>query len=301
MKLWAFLFFLCTAPLCAQLHVLRSVFVRPNADTAYTGFMASTAFLGELQRGSGSLGGDQAWNIKIGGTAELYRWSGATLVFTAATELAANPYNDLGFNPRTAVWEEQLFVQAAAGAWTWQAGIFHRCKHEIDNTDPPNADTPTVGYKPVKRVLINSGIQAAVAAPVVTVGNVNIRTYVRGEWYAVHHDYRTPHNDEERSWERLRAALMAGVRADIALADGVQAYARLWSAGVLFGAEPSGGIQTGLEFNARPEAGVSLTGPGGAFDLFAAYERYFDEPASLVPAPSTVVYIGIRGRGAGLW
>lgn len=294
---------LAVVPLSGQLHVLRTVFVQPSGDsTREAGAIASTAFLGELQRGSGSLGGEQAWNIKIGGMAELYRWSASSLVFTAMSELTANAHNDIGFNPRTATWEEQLFFVHRPGAWMWQGGVFHRCKHEIDNTDPPNADTLTPGYQPTKRVLITSGIQAGTRFPVLPLAeHVMLQSYLRGEWYIQHLDYRIPDNDSGRSWQRLRGTVMAGGKLAAVLAKSTAVYVRAWGAGMLFAAEPKNGRSSGMEFHARAELGATLTGKGGALDVFIAYERLFDEPVFIVPQSSSVVFVGIRVRAMEMW
>ncbi len=314
------LFALATLQAGAQLHVLRTVEITGRGDFPATArssttdsavtadiqphkLLPSTTFVGELQRGFGSAGGDRAWNIRIGGRAELYRWPSASLHFTAASELSANPYNDIGFNPRTAVWEEQLLFSASDG---WQAGIFHRCKHEIDNSDAPTTDEPVAGYKPTKRVLILSGLAASWSRGIRGPGDTEIHSLLRAEWYPLRSDYRYPENSEGRSWDSMHGSLMAALwwgallyeKNDEEDVRRLFAYTRLWAAGMLFGRERD--LEAGVEYNTRAEAGLKLQSKAARLDVFIAWEYMFDEPASIVPKPSHVVFIGARLGPPGL-
>lgn len=259
--------------------------------------MAGTAFFGELQRARHSAADDLAWTIRSGGVWDLYRWSDETVLQGAAIqEVVANPYTSLGFNPRGIVWEEQLALSRRLRGLHWHAGLFHRCRHEIDNSDPPEQRTPQPGYVPAKRVVVLSGLQIGVTTNEIPAGSLRLRMSARAETYLAREDTRIPATAGRPIWTEASAAFSGVVRAEQPL--GTHAvYARAWGALIPFN-EPSG---TALRHNERIEAGLRLNGRGAAMEIFAAGERTFDDFATLAPRESRFISVGIRLAGRDLY
>jgi hypothetical protein len=279
------------ATLSAQLIVSRNIVPLTLADASPTGFLSRVEFYGEAQRGFASEGEELAWDVKLLGLLELYRWASRTsLVALVGHELNANPHNSIGFNPRGAIWEETVFLVRRGGSIDWHLGAFHRCRHEIDNTHPPDESAPNPSYVPTARLLSLTGAHAGIAGHPISLGDRGtISWFLRGERYATATDNRTPRNSEPPYWKRANAALGGGARIRGGAASDRALYASGWGSAMFFS-----GTGSPSEFQWRAEAGARLPGRGGSVDLFVAYERMFDDVTRPVPQRSGVLGLGVR-------
>lgn len=272
----------------AQMFASRNALVRIVPDSANVGeSLASTAFAAECMRGYGSYKGDQAWNVKMIGHSELYRWAPTSYVGALlAMELTCNPYNDLGFNPRAAVWEQMLTVAIQS----FSLSAFHRCKHDIDNSDPFDSDEPTT-ESIKKRVLISAGLGAQYTRST-TFSASALDWMIRAEGFLYNADYRFPRNSVGKSWEDMIASTSAAMRFTQLFTSNMGIYCRGLATGMFFG-----GKSAGAEFGGRAEMGCLLMGRQNRLDVFLSVEHLFDEIAQTIPAQTTVFSIGIRTSG----
>ncbi|HJU75681.1 MAG TPA: hypothetical protein VJ717_18195 [Gemmatimonadaceae bacterium] len=280
-------------PLTANAQLMVSRNVIPVTDSGNPGFLSRLQFYGDAQRGFGSTDDELAWNVKLGGVIELYRsrarWS---LVGVVGHELTANPFNSIGFNPRGAIWEEQLLFTQRMHAYDWFVGAFHRCRHEIDNSHPPDESAPPPFYVPTMRLLSLTGLQIGVVSRERSLGAFTWRGLLRLERYATTTDNRTPRNTAAPYWKRALGASAAGVRVARPWGPG-QVYARGWGSLMYFSRGP-GATGVSAEPTWRMELGTRAIGAAASLDLFAAYERTFDDVTRPTPQPSSVWGFGIR-------
>lgn len=291
-KLWLLFFALsaCIVPLglSAQLTVIRTFWPLTVRDTTPPGFLTRIDFYGEAQRGFGSAEDELAWDVKIAGVLELYRWNARTaLVAFAGHELTANPFNSIGFNPRGAIWEETVFLVRRASSVDWHVGLFHRCRHEIDNSHPPDESAIDPSYEPTARLLSLTGLHAGIAGHSASLGAATLQWFVRAEGYATTTDNREPRNTVAPYWKNAIGSTAAGGRIARDLSASQRLYARAWASFMFFS-----GID--VETQWRGEVGYRATGRGGGVDLFVAYERTFDDVTRPIPQPSQVLGVGIR-------
>ncbi len=274
----------------AQLQVTRNVVLNPFADRSRTdGFLAATGVLAELNRGFGSTGGELAWDAKVGGFFEIYRWdSTAALTLLLCHEMIGNDRNDISFNPRSARWEEALVFTYNARPILWQLGGIHQCKHDIDNSDPVDSDVPGVeGIS--KRVVILSGIYGSAILPRVELAEgLRATAYLRGDYYPASSEYRFPGNSLGMRWDEITGNLSAGFRAAYELGGSAEGYILGWATLSL----PGDSLISGVNY--RSEAGVRWNGGRGSFQLYGAYEHFFDDLSTPVPQSSSVLFVGMR-------
>ncbi|MGH7711922.1 MAG: hypothetical protein ACREOG_11600 [Gemmatimonadaceae bacterium] len=285
------------APLAlpAQLMVSRNVMPLSRDDSAAIGFLPKIDFYGEAQRGFGSAADELAWVVKIGGVLELYRWSRrASLMALVGHELTANPFNSIGFNPRGAIWEEMLLVVQHASAFDWYVGAFHRCRHEIDNSHPPDESDIDPSYVATARLLSLTGVHAGLTSREFSLGSsATLRGFWRGERYATTTDNRTPRNTASPYWKRALGSTGAGARIARPLGSQRELFARGWASLMLFSRGPGrSGVHGAASW--RSEVGFRAAGRGGIVDLFAAYERTFDDVTRPTPQRSGVGGVGLR-------
>ena len=281
----------------AQINVTRNLRPAPLDDsTGANQFLPHTHFFGELQGGFGSTEGEQAWNIKVGGMMELYRWGRrSALVGLVAHELTANPHNNINFNPRGAIWEESLIFLRRQQTFGWHVGAFHRCRHELDNAEPPNPRAAPSEYVPTRRLLILSGVQGGIASHDIAIGRRGLlRGFFRVEGYAFASDRRTPRNSDSPHWNDAIGATMFGARVRVDVDAPVTLYAGGWGSVMVFSRDRSRARGIHPEFNGRVELGVRRDGMRGGLDAYAAIEHFFDDVSRPVPRPSSVVYLGVR-------
>lgn len=268
--------------------VSRNIVPLTLADSAAPGFLTRVDFHGEAQRGFGSTENELAWSVKLAGVMELYRWSQRTsLVAFAGHELTANPFNSIGFNPRGSIWEETVFLVRRAARITWHLGAFHRCRHEIDNSHPPDESAIDPSYEPTARLLSLTGAHAGVTTRDLSLGAANLQLFVRAERYATTTDNREPRNTVAPYWKRALGAGGAGARLRNSVGDGRSIYAHAWGSAMLFS-------RSGAQVLWRSEVGAQAIGRGGGLALFAAYERTFDDVTRPTPQRSGVFGLGVR-------
>ena len=241
--------------------------------------------------GWGSLGGEQAWQIRLHGLVELWRIdTNNTIAFTAHHELIANPEGSINFNPRAARWEERLFWQGRLdGDLLLSAGGFHRCKHDIDNNEPPDDDTSNTEYVPTRRAIILSGIQGSIAYPLY---NKRIWLQVGADWNIVAQDYRTPGGFDDGRWSNMKGAIHARVDADYPIGEHTSIGGSGWFMIPLMNDEYEGDFR----YDARAELRFTLQYKV-RLDLVASVDRQFDEVVFLTPQSTTAFQFGLRLGG----
>jgi hypothetical protein len=291
--------FLCTLillftthSLWAQIAVMRNYFPAPLEDTTYEkGFFGKLAFSAEGSRGFGSALGEQAWNIKYIGFVELYRFSAnAAIAGSLAHEFTANPHNEISFHMRGAIWNETLAYFHKLKPVTLEAGITHHCRHEIDNSIPADEREIIPNYIPTRRLIVLTSPYISVQSNWLEVEKLQARFYSRLNLYTYAVDGRRPTANMEQSLDYVRASALIGARINYLPGNKFQLYARGFYNPVYFIED------TPFKNNFRMEAGGAVLGKKGNFELFAAYEHFFDDMSRPYPLSSNVASIGIRGR-----
>jgi len=285
-------FFSALTQLQAQIRTGRNLQAIPLSDTVIKeGFFQNSAFSGAITRGFNSAFGEQAWNIKHYALFELYRWNDALLAFTTGQELRANPHNPINFNPRNIVWNESLIFYLKRSNVQWELGFNHRCKHDIDNASSPRDEEPASDYQPRFRTLVLSGLHlAATSQQIHLVSELNFRYYGRLDYYGYNWERREPESDQSLNWENLRMTAKLGGKLSYPLSEELTIYNRDWLSFNYFD-------QAGLfKPNARLEGGFRASDGKASFNMFAAYEHFFDDTSRPYPVQSDVVFIGIRGN-----
>lgn len=289
-----------SSPILSQIKPSRSVFVDPLDNTLPAGLMASSWFAGEFHFGLGSYEKDQAWQLRLHGIVEPYRFGDDTSATVTTTfqfhhELTASTMNDLGFNPRTARWEEQLNVHVAVRPFTMQFGFFHRCKHDIDNSEPPNDDTSVV-YEPIKRTIIVSGPSVSAATPWFNTFAGDLRIESGAEYYLVNEDYRTPSSRDTGSWNNMHASLWIRGESKIVISDGFHLLGSYYISFPFFSSRVGAEPDIVVPHEAHGEIVGAFLGRRGAFEIVLGADHTFDEVAFVTPHPTTVFQAGIRFR-----
>lgn len=285
-------------PVCAagQIRALRNSIFPIYDSVSVQGFLNRFGGMIDIQRGYGSPENYLAWLYKIAAYAELYRGDGWSVGFAHANELMANPYSSIGFNPRAVVWEENIFVAWQMQDWTIRTGIVHRCKHEVDDSEPDDFAHIPSGFTPERRVIIITGVEAAILHKVSFLGLSGIFSGSVAA-YATAADYR------EMGFGTLPdsmyvapntgksiGSVSAGAIFRRHLGEGAAIYTRFFGEAI---------IMKSPQWNGRGELGVMLTGRAGALCGFVAAERTYDDFSSLVPRPASVYSFGLRLSGGG--
>ena len=284
------------ASLPAQIMVTRTVVVAPIGDsTDFALSFPQPRFFIEASRGYGSSEDNQAWNIKMGGMFQINPWGGrSVLVGLFGHELTSNPYNSIGYNPRGALWDENaLFMQRRDG-YDWHTGIFFRCRHEIDASQPTDERLPDSLHVPTSRLIGLAGVQAGVTTHELRLSpGLRARGFVRAEGYFHNKDDRGPDLVGGPDWRDAAAAFSFGARVSLIQSHAAQLYGRAWGSTMVFdGARTPGGLRAAS--NGRIEAGIRGWGRVGGADLFAAYEHFFDDLSRPAPQTSDVISVGLR-------
>jgi len=251
-------------------------------------FFGNTFFGAEMGHGWFSAEQEQTWNVKYMGYIEFYRWGNrSSLGLTLAHELHANPYNEIYFNPRGGVWNESLVYHRRLEKSVLQLGINHRCRHNIDNADPPR---PGLGpdYEPVSRVLVLTSIFGGFNTdPREIYPSGELTFFGRADAYLYREDARRPITNQEGSWEDIWSSALLGFSLQHTLSENWQLYSRSHLNYIMFSDHPN-------QINYRAEAGISLKGEKARPSVFIAYERFFDDASRPYPLTSNVLFVGIR-------
>lgn len=233
--------------------------------------------------------------FRLMGNIDIYKSSKFQLAFYLANELNANSLNDIGFNPRQSIWEENLAFYYKSLDYTFNFSFFHRCKHEIDNSDSPNGDSAAIGYVPTKRVIILSGFNIGVSKNIEIIENLNLLTNINSEYYLMQSDFRTPNSDSQYlpNWNDLSATIRTNIRLNYSVSSLISAYSRMNLNFLYFG----NNINTYNRNNTAIELGMSIKGKLYNFDAFFISENLSDELAYTQPNRTIYRGVGIRLRG----
>lgn len=301
----AFLCFIAVAPIAmdAQIKPSRTWLVDMARRPALQGVLPSMMGGAEMYRSWGSYQHEQAWQLRVHAVVEPYRFidveDSNAIQWTSSLEfhqeLTANPMNDIGFNPRTARWEEQLLIHASGSWWSARAGWFHRCKHDIDNTESPN-DAEQPDYSPVRRTLILSGPSLGALTQPITSGDWSFRLAGGAEWYVVNDDYRSPSTSLTGSWTGMQGALWFRGDATVTVATHFLVGARYYISLPWFSNRYGAPNDIVVPHDARAELFGTLFSHVAAMDIVVSAEHTFDEVAYLNAMPSTYLQIGLRFR-----
>ncbi|MBK8247139.1 MAG: hypothetical protein IPK85_07075 [Gemmatimonadetes bacterium] len=190
---------LCAAgSLGAQLAVDRAV-PRSWRDSTQ---MAHGAFWAELLHAPTSAATEVAWTYKLGADLPLVRLPrNLALHLELGHEMVATPANAIGFDPRGAVWTEQLTLAGFGNdRWQWSGGLFLRCRHDIDVGALPDS----VDVLGSQRIVVVSGSQLHVQhRPIVRAG-LRVDLGSSAEWLTGTGDRRTPASRRTPRWQDAR-------------------------------------------------------------------------------------------------
>ncbi len=251
-----------------------------------------TAFWASFQRGYGSTEGEMRWNTKLGGLFAFYRWENSSLALSFSSELTISPNNNIGFDPKTVRWEENLFYQHSTIYGDVTLGIRQKCKHEVDNVDTDSWGGIVEELK--KRVVYSTSSYFSIANKYQK-NKFMFRSFARANWELQANDIRYPKNNAGLSYGDMIGELSLTLFALHHSFEHLGFYARTWTNTMLLekGNEP--------KMNARAEIGTRILGKTSGFSLFCAYEYLWDDFTSPYPQRSEVFYIGFRMSDKTFW
>jgi hypothetical protein len=278
-------------PVAAQMRIARNVLSTYLVDSVpRTSFVMRTRPFIEAQRGFRSAGDEQAWNLKVGTTTDLFHVGpDIAVALDVGFELTANPHNVTRFNPRAIFLEPGLVVAYRLRGFELQGSVFHRCRHDVDNLDPPNDVARPRDSTRFRREIVLAGERAGVLSPVMHVtGRASVRLWASAEVYTVGLEARsltvgTPYNASS-----TRGAASLGGTGSLDLSPRMAVYARGFGSVVSY--DGDGGVHAGW----RVEPGIHVRGSHGAVDLFVATEHAFDDYSVRGPQPVTMWSVGMR-------
>lgn len=275
-----------------QILISRSFDLDPMKETIEKKrrLLGAAWFGTEAAHGFFSAGEALTWDIKYQGFIEFFRWGNkAAIGLSLAHELYANPFNEIYFNPRSAFWNESLTYYRKLKKLTLQVGMHHRCRHDIDNADPPKPGIPRATYQPEGRVLVLTSFSAGGLSEQIDINpKLSSRFFGHTDAYLYTEDSRLPVNNQEGSWENIRASLLGGFLLHFSFADNWQMYSRNHMNYILFKVAEN-------KINYRTEAGITLYGSKVMASFFLSFEYFFDDTSRSFPQPSSVLFLGIRG------
>jgi len=291
MKTIILLLIITSIPLLAQIQVTRNVIPIIDQDTTKRGSVLDDfVFSPEFANGSGSYKGDMDWTLKLIGYAEVYRFKNdMALAFLLGHELNANPYNDISFNPRKAIWEENISVFSNNGDNAYSFGIFHRCKHDIDLTEREKELNQFIS-----RVIILSGVNASYSFEN-KYNKLKMLTRIYGEYYLVNEDYKKPDIYTYASFQDMIASIRISSVLTYELSK-IFDFRLISSISNSLSEKKNYTNNSKNNIDARVETSITLKGKQNNLDLFFAYETMFEETTQVIPSPSTFWNIGLRFR-----
>ncbi len=286
-----------TISLSAQVRPSRTWHTDVARTRSIKGVMPSLLGGGEIQRSSGSLGGEQAWQFRTHVQVEPYRLTDSTSAIQLTTsieahqELTANPLNDISFNPRAMRWEEFFWVHVGLPDVSMRAGFVHRCKHDIDNLGGADEDNPTSPLLAEQRTIILTGpTLAATTAPVISAAGTT--TIAAGaEFYLNASDNRTPRSSAA-SWNAMQGTSWMRMRHAYAVSRTLDLLATAYLALPWFTSRT--GSDDTLPYEARAELAISAGGTKARMELALVAERQFDEIAFTTPQQTSFVGLCVR-------
>ncbi len=241
---------------------------------------------------------DQALVFKFGECLDIYRWNEYMhCSFRAFQELSANERNDIHFNPRAVQWEEELALRGLFPVGSMHSALilFHRCKHDVDNSDQEQQDLTIPGLVQ-KRTVILSGIALSESTDPGAFFDRqsawDASVELRAEYYSNHHDYRYPEVTFGYSWEQARAALMGTASLSYDLSSNWTLAARLHASELFFASAPNRPSAQGMF--SRFELQLWMKGKAANVALCLMNERMFDEIVRISADATNTLCIGLR-------
>lgn len=233
---------------------------------------------------------DHAWLQRLGGFLELYREGDErSLAFLGHIEFIADADNDIRFNPRAILWEEGFLYTQRWGGSYWQAGYFHRCKHDVDNL--------VVGKE---RSLIFGGLLFRYLSPFPFNGETSAGLLtVRADLYTIRQDARIPStlNAVGLSVKRLMMTLGGSVYARAPLTSILGVYGSGWGGVNVYGRNESIFVRVDAMdralFAGGVAGGVAITGRS-YLRIGFQFEYQPDTGIDPLPVGASLLSIGIQ-------
>ena len=298
-------------------HRLMTSFAPAQRDSALqTGFFASSSW---LLRAQGALGAvtppsgvtdeadlshyparDHGWLLTMSEAVTLYEGENRTSIeLRCSQQLHANRRNDVSFNPRAAVWDEELSMKDILPSIPVEvsASVFHRCKHDIDNSDAEEGDSIALG-NPQKRTIILGGVSlSGVVQPSVFTHpesplRLMLDARLEGTWYAK--DYRYPFVAFGPSWSDMRGSVQAGATVEYRVSRGFSGGLRASSTGAVFAA--SGNRSAAVGFDTMIEAFGTVIGTKGDLVISVQWRSVYDHGIRITADAARFVSLGLTVR-----
>lgn len=274
----------------AQIMIFRNYNIDLVSDTTRKQEWLGIAQVGlEGNNGIGSEADQLYWNVKLASVFEFYKWKNSSIAFSFFHELNVSPFNQISFQPHTALWNEMIYWQRKMPNFILETGITHRCRHSVDNDRPPRRGTKgndTTSY----RVLVFNTLYTHIHSLPVKKGKFSYRGSLRFDYHLYSEDSRRPSTPREQpDLENLRWSLLGISYADYQVKNWLKLYNRNWY--------QVAGAEENFQHNYRLEAGLKLLGKAYDIAVFGGYEYYFDDISWYKPVSSSVIQIGLRGLG----
>lgn len=271
-------------------------------DSNSTNFLTNTHFNTEFIISNNSYQNEKDRIYRLNGALEIYSTFRDMLLFNLSNELNANSLNDIAFNPRQTIWEENLTYLHNFGTYhnkqfMGNISFFHRCKHEVDNTDRPAGDAPSPDYEPTKRVIILTGVNTGL-----TISNKDYHNNQNGEkikndfryigkfdleYYFYSSDIRQPKTEIEFDWNDLIASSRFNFRLDYNIYKDIQIFNGTELTLFWF-------KKLGAKINHKIELGTSIKGKKLGLDVYFVNQFMFDELAFVTQNPTLFYGMGVR-------
>ena len=273
-----------------------------NLNYRNFGYLTNTYFNAEFLITNNSFRNEKDRIYRLNGILEVYRNNRDIIAFNLSNELNANSLNDIGFNPRQSIWEENLTYLHNFGTYNSKyymanVSLFHRCKHEIDNSDSPDGDAPKPNYTPTKRVIILTGINTGLTISntkyQISKGEVvhenKFRFFVKAdiEYYLNKSDIRQPNDSINYDWSNLIASSRINMRLNYNIYKDINIFNS--NELTLFWFK-----EVGAKSNYKVELGGSIQTKGMNFDVFFINQYLFDELAFVNQNPTNFIGLGVR-------
>ncbi|MFM7774851.1 MAG: hypothetical protein ACKO9V_08440 [Candidatus Kapaibacterium sp.] len=298
-------------------HRLMSAFAPVPRDTTHpVGFFSSSSWLIHAQGAVGEVtppehahdeaelsaypARDHGWVLTMSEAAVLFTSATRTSVeLRCSQRLHANRRNDISFNPRAAVWDEELSVKDVmpSSQVDISASVFHRCKHDIDNAEFESGDSIALG-SPQKRTIILGGVAVAgvLQSSVFTRHDAPLQMSVdarmEGMWYA--RDYRYPAVAFGPDWTNLRGSLQSGFTISCRLTGSVSCGLRASSTAAVF--TPPGKSTVDIGYDTMVEASATMHGRAGDVVLSLQWRSVYDHGLRITADAARFVSVGLTLR-----
>jgi hypothetical protein len=241
---------------------------------------------------------DHAWSVKVGGFVELFRIGRTqSLAFIVATDLIADPHNEIRFNPRAVFWEEGfLYTIRSNEQLDYQIGYYHRCKHDIDNLLP----SPSYPFESVQRALMYGSVLGKVLMKWQPPIEKSVGLFVlRADLYTILQDDRLPKRlyGERINLDQAIGSFGFNTHLRFPLVESwLGGYSTVYGLLTLYGAEPGFGrrfrsVENSL-FTGGIAAGVALQG-NIHLRIGISYEYLSDTDINAVPSDAHLILLGV--------